>query len=480
MVYIYFREVRRQLLSVIFDDHKQFEYSIPIIVVGAGGCGICAALAVKENDTEVLVIERDSTPLGTTAMSTGLIPGANTRLQREAGIQDSPEIFANDIMTKTKGETDPIIANCLAKESSTTIEWLIDQYQIPLSLVDSFLYPGHSLMRMHGTPNRTGSELMGTLCRAAERSGIDILTNALVTDLFSDSTNRILGVRILRNDGKIEEVGCEALILGCCGFAGNPEMIEKYMPQIKEAEFFGHPGNKGDAIIWGKALGTGLADISSYQGHGGLAAGRGVPILWPMIMEGAFQVNENGQRFSNESKGYSEQAVEVVSQPNKIAWNIFDERLHKLMMEFEDYHNAIEAKAIMSANSIGGLSELTGIDEPSLENTMREVEEMVDSKKQDNFGRDFTHKPKLSPPYYTVKVTGALFHTQGGLVVDETARVLDTQGNKLPNLFAGGGSARGISGPSDWGYMAGNGLLTATTFGRLAGAAATKLIKEMS
>ena len=123
---------------------------------------------------------------------------------------------------------------------------------------------------------------------------------------------------------------------------------------------------------------------------------------------------------------------------------------------------------------------MTGIDEPTLENTMREVEEMVDGKKQDNFGRDFTGKPKLSPPYYTVKVTGALFHTQGGLVVDETARVLDKQGNKLPNLFAGGGSARGISGPADWGYMAGNGLLTATTFGRLAGAAATKLIKGMS
>ena len=139
-------------MSIIFDDHKQFEYSIPVIVIGAGGCGLCAALAVKENNTDVLVIERDPTPLGTTAMSTGLIPGANTRLQREAGITDSPEIFANDIMKKTKGETDTNIAICLARESSKTVEWLIDEYQIPLSLVDSFLYPGHSLMRMHGTP----------------------------------------------------------------------------------------------------------------------------------------------------------------------------------------------------------------------------------------------------------------------------------------------------------------------------------------
>ena len=222
-------------------------------------------------------------------MSTGLIPGANTRLQRAAGIEDTPEIFANDIIKKTKGETDPEIATSLAIESSKTIEWLIDKYQIPLSLVDSFLYPGHTVMRMHGTPNRTGSELMGALCRAAERAGIDVLTNALVTDLYSDSNNKILGVKVLRTDGQTEEIGCDALILACCGFAGNPEMVEEYMPEIKEAEFFGHPGNKGDAIKWGKSLGADLADIGSYQGHGGLAAGRGVPILWPMIMEGGFQ-----------------------------------------------------------------------------------------------------------------------------------------------------------------------------------------------
>ena len=464
-------------MSVVFDDHKEFEYSIPIVVVGAGGCGLSAALSAKENNSEVLVIERDSTPLGTTAMSTGLIPGANTRLQRAAGIEDTPEIFANDIIKKTKGETDPEIATSLAIESSKTIEWLIDKYQIPLSLVDSFLYPGHTVMRMHGTPNRTGSELMGALCRAAERAGIDVLTNALVTDLYSDSNNKILGVKVLRTDGQTEEIGCDALILACCGFAGNSEMVEKYMPEIKEAEFFGHPGNKGDAIKWGKSLGADLADIGSYQGHGGLAAGRGVPILWPMIMEGGFQININGERFSDESLGYSEQAVKVVSQPKKIAWNIFDERLHELMKEFEDYNNAIEANAIIKADNAAELSALTGINKESLDKTIKEVEEMVEGKRKDSFGRDFTIKPKLESPYYTVKVTGALFHTQGGLVVNEHAQVMDKNKDPLPNLFAGGGSARGISGPSDWGYIAGNGLLTATTFGRLAGVSAVNLVK---
>lgn len=465
-------------MSIIFDNNKSFEYSIPVIVIGSGGCGLCAALAVKETGTDVLVIERDPTPLGTTAMSTGLIPGANTRFQREAKIDDSPDLFKEDILNKTKGQTDSKIALSLAEESAETIEWLVDNHQIPLSLVDTFLYPGHSVMRMHGTPNRTGSELMGSLCIAAERNEVDILTNALVTDLFSGDDKHILGVKVLMADGETQEIGCDALILACCGFAGNSEMVEEYMPEIKEAEFFGHPGNKGDAIRWGKSLGAAMADISSYQGHGGLAAGRGVPILWPMIMEGAYQVNENGLRFSDESKGYSEQAVEVVKQPNKIAWNIFDKRLHDLMMEFEDYHNAIEANAIIQADSIEKLSEVTGIEHSSLKQTIKDVEDMVDGKKEDQFGRNFTEKPKLSSPYFAVKVTGALFHTQGGLVVDKNARVLNEAGKRMPNLFAGGGSARGISGPADWGYMAGNGLLTATTFGRLAGKSAAALIKE--
>lgn len=478
MDYFHFQGHRDEPMSIIFDSTKQFEYSIPVIVIGSGGCGLSAALAVKENETEVLVIERDPTPLGTTAMSTGLIPGANTRFQKEKGIEDNPQIFSEDILNKTKGLTDPEISLSLATESAKTIEWLVDNHQVPLSLVDSFLYPGHSVMRMHGTPNRTGSELMGSLCRAAERLEIDILTNALVTDLFSDENNKVIGIRATMADGEIEEIGCDALILACCGFAGNSKMVEKYMPEIKEAEFFGHPGNKGDAIQWGEELGAALADISSYQGHGGLAAGRGVPILWPMIMEGAFQINENGVRFSDESKGYSEQAVEVVSQPNKIAWNIFDERLHKLMLEFEDYHNAIEANAIIKAESIEQLSNITSIDISSLEKIIKEVEEMTEGSRIDEFGRDFTNKPKLKTPYYTVKVTGALFHTQGGLVVDKHARVLNKNGDRLPNLFAGGGSARGISGPSDSGYMAGNGLLTATTFGRLAGEAASEMIKE--
>jgi len=455
----------------------QFAGSVPVIVVGGGGCGLTAALAAKQAGAEVVLLERDASTLGTTAMSTGLIPAANSRLQRERGIIDTPELFAEDILRKAGGETDAVIALELARQSARTVEWLIDDHRVPLSLVDSFLYPGHSVKRMHGTPNRTGSELMGALAGAIERQGVDVLTDARVGELFVDSVDaRIRGVRVHRPDGSTEDLGCDALILACCGFAGNPEMVRRYIPEIAEATFFGHPGNKGDAIRWGEGLGAAIRDIHSYQGHGGLAAGRGIPILWPLIMEGGYQVNVQGERFSNEALGYSEQAVNVVAQPGHVAWDIYDQRLHDLMLEFDDYRDAVEARAILRADDIPSLAALAGIDAAGLVGTVLAVDRLQRGEQSDFFGRDFTRTPALRAPYYAVKVTGALFHTQGGLAVDGRARVLRADGSRLPNLFAGGGAARGISGPGCSGYMAGNGLLTATTFGRLAGEAAARIV----
>jgi len=247
---------------------------------------------------------------------------------------------------------------------------------------------------------------------------------------------------------------------------------------MKKAVFHGHPGNKGDAILWGEALGAKLADMGSYQGHGGLAAGHGIPILWPLIMEGGFQVNNSGERFSDESLGYSEQAEKVLAQPGGVAWSIYDARLHELMQSFNDYQDAMRAGAIVTASDLDQLADEIGVNATRLKSTIGDVESFIHGEKKDAFKRDFTGKPPLAAPFYAAKVTGALFHTQGGLVVDENARVLSEHGAPFPNLFAGGGAARGVSGTGSDGYMAGNGLMTATTFGKLAGRAASRLVTE--
>jgi len=464
--------------SILPPDQADFAAEVPVLVIGGGGCGLTAALAARETGVDVVVVERDRSALGTTAMSTGLIPGAGSRFQREAGIEDDPTLFAGDIMAKTHGRTDPDMAAFIAEQSAVTVEWLADSHAVPFSLVDTFRYPGHARMRMHGTPNRTGAELMGALHAAAERAGVDILLEAPVSHLFAEADGRVRGIRITRPDGGTEDIACEALILACCGFGGAPEMVAELIPEIAGATFFGHPGNKGDALRWGMTLGAAAADIHAYQGHAGLIHGQGIPLLWAHIIEGGIQVNLEGRRFSDETRGYSEQAVDVVAQPDSVAWSLYDQRRHDVMMEFEDYRDAIRADCLRTAGSVAELAAVTGLPETALAETLAGVEAMVAGAQADPLGRDFGGKPPLAAPYYAVKVTGALFHTQGGLVVDRDARVLRQDGAPLPNLFAGGGAARGVSGPSCWGYLAGNGLVSATVLGRAAGSAAARQVLE--
>ena len=450
-----------------------FELSFDVVIVGAGACGLSAGLAAADAGAEALVIERDPTPLGSTAMSTGLIPAAGTPEQAAAGIPDSPETFLGDILKKTKNQVDVEVARRLAEESADTVAWLREAHKVPLTLVDGFLYPGHSHRRMYGTPHRTGSELEAALQSALGASSAELLTEAKVTTLFVDQ-GQVAGVEVERPDGARERIGCGALILACCGFGATADMVRQWIPEMAEAVYHGHPGNKGDAMIWGEALGADLADMTAYQGHGGLAAGYGLPILWPVIVEGGFQVNRQGRRFSDESLGYSEQAAKVNAQDGRVAWSMYDERLHQLMHQFDDYHDALRAGAVMTAPTWPELARVAGLPEDAVLQTVREVEAATRGEATDAFGRDFTGKPVLEGPFHAVRVTGALFHTQGGLAVDQTARVRRKAGGVFDNLFAGGGAARGVSGSGCSGYIAGNGLLTATTLGKIAGREAAR------
>jgi fumarate reductase flavoprotein subunit len=449
---------------------RRFEFAVPVVVIGGGGCGLCAALAAIDAGSEVLVLERDASPFGSTGMSTGLIPAAGTPEQAAAGIDDDGARFANDILAKAGGG-DAALVRHLADESAATVAWL-QGHGVPLTLVDGFLYPGHSARRMFGTPNRTGSELMAGLQQAAEAAGAMILGEARAETLYADADGRVLGVAFRRPDGSTEDVGCQALILATCGFGGDMALVRLWIPEIAEAPYHGHPGNRGDALRWGVGLGADLADMSAYQGHGNLAAGHGILINWPSVVLGGFQVNLAGQRFYDETVGYSAAAAQVQRQNEHLAWTIFDARIAETMLQFDDYRDAMRAGAIVEADDIDALAVATRLPVDALRRTFAEV--MGDAP--DRFGRDFTGLTPLAAPYRAVRVTGALLHTQGGLVVDHAARVQRQDGRPLPNLFAGGGAARGVSGAGASGYIAGNGLLCATTLGRLAGAAAARLI----
>ena len=454
-----------------------FGASARIVVVGAGAAGFCAALSSYEAGVEVIVLERDSLPRGSTALSAGLVPASGTRFQKTLGIEDGPALFAVDIQHKAQGDADAAIVDIVTRESAPAVEWLADRYGFPFSVVHDFNYPGHSARRMHGLPSRSGIELIDRLRQAADDVAIPLIVNATVTALFAGGDHVVRGVEITRPNGTIDALGCEALILACNGYGGAADLVARHIPEMREATYFGHPGNRGDAVMWGEELGAKLLHMSGYQGHGSVAHPHAVLITWAVMMEGGFQVNANGVRFSDESQGYSEQAAVVLAQPGGIAFDIFDERIAAIARQFADFREAETAGAVIESPTIEGLAKRLGLPPSGLAESFAEVEQAKLTGDEDRFGRSFLGVAPLSPPFKAVKVTGALFHTQGGLAVDRAARVLDAQGKPLPNLFAAGGAAAGVSGPRASGYLSGNGLLTAIVLGRIAGQSAADLVK---
>lgn len=453
------------MIPATAEPPEAFDLETETLIVGAGACGLVAALAAKEAGQEVLVIEADPVPSGSTALSAGLIPAAGTRVQRDAGIADDPDLFARDIQTKANGENDPDLVRRLTQNAAPVMDWLMERHGLPFSVVTNFDYPGHSRRRMHGLPTRSGAELVDALRAACEGAGIDIVCERRAVTLFHTG-DRVRGVAVQRPDGGTETIGCKKLILACNGFGGNRALVADHMPEIRDGVWFGHDGNRGEAVIWGQRLGAGLAHLGAYQGHGNVAHPHGILITWAVITEGGVQVNRSGERFWNEAQGYSEAARAVLSQPGGEAFAIFDDRIAGIARQFEDFKRAEAAGAIHRSETVEGLADALGLPAGRLAETIA----TIPWGGQDGFGRRFG-EPPLAAPYCGVRVTGALFHTQGGLRTGDQARVLRSDGRPFPNLHAGGGAACGVSGSADSGYLSGNGLLAAVVLGWLAGQA---------
>lgn len=453
------------LSSLTQSPPERFDLDCETLIIGAGACGLVAALSAKETGQDVLVIEADAVPSGSTALSAGLIPAAGTTVQAAAGIDDSAALFAGDIQAKANNQNEQALVDTLAGNAAAVIDWLTDRHGLPFSVVTDFDYPGHSRRRMHGLPTRSGAELIDALRAACEGAGIDIVCERRARVLYHHG-RIIRGVGVVRPDGVNETIGCQKLVLACNGFGGNRDLVAEHMPDIKEGLWFGHDGNRGEAVEWGRALGADLRHLGAYQGHGNVAHPHGILISWAVITKGGVQVNRMGQRFWNEAQGYSEAAQAVLAQPGSEAFAIFDARIADTARQFEDFKRAEAAGAIRRNETLDGLAGDLGLPADRLTRTIAEIP----ANGTDGFGRTFEGQ-SLQAPYCGVRVTGALFHTQGGLRTDAQARVQDAAGTPFPNLFAGGGAACGVSGRADSGYLSGNGLLSATVLGRLAGRA---------
>ena len=443
---------------------------VDVVVAGAGGAGCAAALAASGLGKSVLLIDAKTTYRrgSNTAMSTSMIPAGGSRWQAQQAIVDSPTRFLADVMAKTKGAADATVAQVLTTVAPDVVAWLADECGVQLELPTDFNYPGHSVQRCHSVADRSGATLLGQMhAEVARRTDrITLGVPLRLVRIVEDQTG-VIGITVENPDGEIEEIATEQVVLATNGFGARPEIVSEHIPSMADALYFGGEGSFGDAIDLGAELGADIRQLDAYQGHGSVAHPHGILVTWAAIMHGAIMVNRDGLRFGDESVGYSEYAVATLAQPGGIAWMILDERIDAACRPFKDYQDLIEAGALRRASNTAALAGIVGSPTEVLQQTLEQASRSARTGEADGFGRT-DWEAALGSPYLAVKVTGALFHTQGGLAVDETATVL-RGGNPIRGLYAAGGAAVGMSGNGADGYLAGNGLLAALGLGYIAG-----------
>lgn len=456
-----------------------FEYVIPVLVVGGGACGCIAALSAHDAGAQVLLVEQDERPMGSTGMSQGLICAAGTKAQAAQGVEDSADRYFDDIMAKTKGLTDPVLARAIADHAGPTVDWMVEAHDLPWQLDTGFRPAyGNSTFRVHGWRGHGGQDMVDLLHARMADAGIDVMLGAKLVEVHADETGRIHGVTLQRPDGAQELVGCETLILACGGFAANHAMVAQHMPDVAHARNNGHEGSQGTGIAVAQQLGAGLGDMGAYQGYAMLTEPQGIPVPPGVPVEGGVLVNIEGHRFTNEVEDIAGMVHPVLAQPGDHVWVVFDQRIEAVTDYIPEMQQLIALNAAKKADTPEELAALIGVPADALAATLAEAHKAQASGQPDAQGRVWGEDKPPVAPFRAVKVVGAIFHTQGGLQIDGSARVLRDDGTPLPNLFAGGGAARSVSGPAHWGYLPAMGLATAVTFGRLAGLHAAALAQQ--
>jgi fumarate reductase flavoprotein subunit len=429
------------------------------IVIGAGAAGSMAALSAAHHGARVMLLERDLAGPSNFLVSGGLFPGAGTRWQKEAGIEDGPAAFARDIRDKGSDSANEAIVDAVARRSADAAHFLADVAGVPIHVMKELAAPGHRVPRLHASPAESGRELHSLLRAALRRfPGIEIVDRIETFKLqWSDAFEVTTSVKVF---------SAASVVLATGGFAANRKLLAEFVPAVAHALHIGAGPNDGCAIRWGRALGAAVTHMDGYQGQGHVNPGTGTRLGMALPGLGAFLVNREGRRFVREDVGPSELAALVLAQPGGVALEVFDRRIHEAAMRQEPYREAHEAGVVMVADDPALLAKEAGLPECFVD-TFREFSGYV-RRKADPLGHA-RFGPPLEPPLHAAWVTGALAHTQGGLAVDSCARVLRQDGTVIEGLYAAGGAAAGLAGRGGEGYLPGNGLAQSFALGLIAG-----------
>lgn len=440
-----------------------------VLVAGAGAAGMIAALAAAARGARVTLVERDTATRSDLAISGGLFAAAGTRWQRAAGVEDSPARFRSDVARKTHDSVDSAVLAAVSDASPRVATFLADDVGLPIHLQEGTILPGHSVARLHATPAESGAELSELLRKAVRGNRhIAVLDGTAITALAHGGVEVSVG-------GTRHRIAARSVVLATGGFGANAALVARHCPDAAGAVHVGGVLSEGTALRLTEGLGVVHACMDAYQGQ---------PFVSPHVVDGerprlgaalpmlgAILVNRGGRRFVDETIGPSELTAHILAQAGGRAVVVWDQAAQSAALAGGPFRRAVALDLIAMCEDAAAVAARFALQADALASTISQSARCAHGEIKDDLGRRDWARP-LSPPYFAAEVTGGLAHTQGGLLVDGSARVLRRDGSAIPWLFAAGGAACGISGRGAAGYVPGNGLAQSFALGLLAGEAA--------
>jgi len=439
-----------------------------VVIVGAGGAGLTAAIEAVNNGAKVIVVEKMPLIGGNTKYATGGLNAANTSVQKGLAIEDSADLFFEDTMKGGGDINNPELVRFLADHSAETVEWLIG---IGADLTDVGRLAGASVDRAHrptgGAP--VGNHIVDVLYAEAQALGIEILLESEVVEVIGDS-KAVSGVKVSTADGTFT-IEAKAVIIASGGFGANNELVASFDPALKGYGTTNHPGATGDVIEFGKNLDMAYVDMEQIQTHPTVMPSNNYMITEAVRGNGAILVNKEAVRFVNELETRAVVSEAQLAQKGASSFLVFDQGVRESLSAIEGYY---KKGFLIEGATIEELAKNIEMDAATLLATIETYNASVAAGTDAAFGRADMPRDLSTGPYYAVEVTPAIHHTMGGLVINTNAEVVNNAGEVIKGLFAAGEVTGGVHGNN---RLGGNALADITTFGRVAGmnaAASTK------
>ena len=439
-----------------------------LIVVGASVGGLAAAVIAADRGCRTIVIERGKELGGGASHDAEAIAAAGTRFQRDAGLEDSPERFAADILAASRHHVEQELALALGEQGAPLVEWLADRCGLGVELMAAFTGAGHSVPRLHAPGDQGGASLLAALARAASRhTRVGVRPGLVAERLVRDDAGRVTGLAVRPERRGAGQTLAGPVLLACGGFAASDALVAAHCPAAAGLPYFGWPGSVGEALRLGVEAGAQTRHLDACLVTPLLAMPGALAVTAPLVELGAILVNQAGRRFADETAERLVLATAVRGQPGHVAYLLFDERIATAARTADPFFARIVLpRTGRRAMTLEALSKQFEIDAEALTLTVDTFNGNVELG-GDPFGRERFGGP-LEPPFHAIRVTGARWRTFGGLAVDRTAHVLDAAGRPIPGLYAAGGAAEGLGGDGTEGWLPGTDTLAALALGRLA------------